>query len=279
MNIDFDDNDKPFKYVNPSDKVIFYFEIPLNDNDQINTLQSTYDLNNFQKNKWKGLIKIYSDGTQVKIHYLRFEDVNSFKLALIVFNQYLICSIYNLVPEKDINEKKFAIHWDNNILSEEYKNIAKHIKIYSDDNKDDNKHVFTVDNIKEFAINLETLKNTNPQPIFSFNNFTNPIPSPSFNPIHNTTPTPTPSFSAPNTTPNTSFNTTPSFSAPITTPNTSFNTTPSFSAPNTTPNTSFNTITSFSAPNTLQNNLFGGFKNTGFSTGVFKSSFGGSSSK
>ena len=32
MNIDFDDNDKPFKYVNPSDKVIFYFEIPLNHN-------------------------------------------------------------------------------------------------------------------------------------------------------------------------------------------------------------------------------------------------------
>ena len=94
MNIDFDDNNKPFKYFSLKDKVIFYFEIPLNDNDEIITISGDYDLNNFQNNKWKGLIKIYSDGKQVKIHHLRFEDINSYKLALIVFNQYLIRCLF-----------------------------------------------------------------------------------------------------------------------------------------------------------------------------------------
>lgn len=310
MNIDFDDENKPFKYINPTDKVIFYFENSLKDNDEIATLPGDYDLNNFQKNIWKGLIKIYSDGTQIKIHHLRFEDINTFKLCLIVFNQYLIHCIYNLVPEKDINDTKFALHWDNNILTEEYKNIAKHLKIYSEDIKNNNKHVFSVDNIKEFANNTEILKNTNPQPTFIFNNSLTNTSQPVYVPSSTTN---TPIFTAPtynNPTPitNTPIFTAPTYSnSPSTTKSTLMFTAPTYGNPtsatntpifaastygnssstnstmfaspttNTAPTTTNTSTSMFTAPTynnppttTQSNNLFGFKTNTGF-----KSSFGG----
>ena len=57
----FDDLAAKAALIIKKDKVIFYFEIPVNDNDEIITLSGDYDLNNFQNNKWKGLkfYKIY----------------------------------------------------------------------------------------------------------------------------------------------------------------------------------------------------------------------------
>ena len=271
MNIQFDDENKPFKYVGPNDKVIFYFETPLNNNDEIIHLTSDHNINNFQQNNWKGLIKIYSDGPQIKIHNIRFKDTNSFKLALLVFKQYLIRSIYNLVPEKDIDNIKFAVYWDN-ILTEEYKNIAKYVKIHSDDDKNNFKHIFTLDNIKDFVNNLELLKNTNPQPTFTFT----PTPTQtSFTPTQTSfTPTQTSWFTP--STQTSLFTSTPTISS--FTPNTtsSFTPTPTptptqtsfIPTPSTTSSFTPNTQTSF----TTGFGGFGGFKsNNGFGS---KTSFG-----
>ena len=58
MNIDFDDDTKPFKYVGPLDKIIFYFENTLNDSEDVITISGEFDLNNYNKyrlyyDKWK----------------------------------------------------------------------------------------------------------------------------------------------------------------------------------------------------------------------------------
>ena len=249
MNITFEEQNIPFHYKSPLDKIIFCFDRNISDNNKIEYLDPSFDLNVFKHENSNinviGIIKIYSDGPSIKIYYIKFYDENLIKINLITFKEYLIKSIMDInLNDSQIDSSNFSVYWEQSILTDKIKNIAKYIGLFFENFY--GTFIFTSNNIKEFYNNILELKLKDPE--VKINSSTNSFSNPTTNSFSNPTTSTTNSFSNP---------TTNSFSNPTTSTNSfsnpSTSTTNSFSNPSTSTNFFSNPSTStnfFSNPST-----------------------------
>ena len=253
MNITFEDQNIPFQYKSPLDKIIFCFDKNICNEHNQQYLDPSFDLSVFRSEnsnlKLNGIIKIYLDGPSIKIYYIKFEDDNLIKNNLITFKEYLIKTIMdNSFNESQIDSSHFSIYWEPSILTDKIKNIAKYVGLLYENVY--GTFTFTSNNIKDFFNNIFELKNKDPIiPTTTSSSFTDPTTT-SSNSFTNTTTAPT---TTPITTPTTTSSN--SFTNPTTTSSNSF-TNPTTTSSNSFTNPSLSSFTATTNPTTTSSNFF-----------------------
>jgi hypothetical protein len=193
---------KPFEYSSPHDKIVLFLNKNIFKHNKFVNVYKFFELQDKLKDKLlEGYVKIYCDRFNIKVYDFKFNSIDLFKKNMCSFKEYILQTIKifkNSSKISNIDDYKFTIFWNRDLLSKKQETILTDVKLlksstlfniinyyifselditnddYSIEDKnhiqDENK-VINLENIKNID-NIDNIENIeNIDFYYSFNNF------------------------------------------------------------------------------------------------------------